>query len=476
MRGLLMLVVLVVVGCGSQSERATAAEVAVQPASGAQPNVLVLYIDDMAWADLGCYGNTWHETPAIDALAASGMRFTDAYAASAVCSPSRSAFQCGQYPARTHNTDWFGSKRRGPGGREPAPYEDRLPLETVTVAEAFTAAGYHTAYVGKWHLGPSIEFWPLAHGYELSCAANNWGMPATYFWPYRKGRSGRVLPDLDQGVAGEYLTDRLTDETIRYLHARADDGQPFLCMLAHYAVHTPIEAPAPLVEHYAAKSPPSTEAPWKNGWDPTYAAMVETVDQSVARIMAALDELGLREQTIVLLTSDNGGLARVTSNLPLRGGKGTYYEGGIRVPLMVSWPGRIAAGATSTLPTTGTDVMPTLLDLAGLPLQPQAHVDGETIASILTGGQQPELGQRSLFWHYPHFHGARGARPASVVRCGSYKLIEFLDDGSRELYDLASDRSETQDLASAQPERVAALQAQLDHWRSACGALPLPPQ
>jgi arylsulfatase A-like enzyme len=375
-------------------------------------------------------------------------------------------------------TDWFSGTREG--RFRPAPLNDRMPLEEVTLAEALKAGGYRTAFVGKWHLGPDEAFWPEAQGFDVNIAGHHAGSPpGGYFGPFKN-------PRLDAGSPGEYLTTRLADEAARVIdRVRA---QPFLLFVAHYAVHTPLQAPRDLVQKYEAKAaslPVQPEfAPEEQVWPvnaarqvrivqrhPTYAAMVETMDTAVGRVLGAVREAGLENDTIVVFMSDNGGLSTSegspTSNLPLRAGKGWLYEGGIREPLIVKWPGVTRPGTTSDVPVISTDFYPTVLEMAGLPARPAQHRDGVSLVSLLRQSAAPA--RDALFWHYPHYSN-QGGFPGGAIRVGREKLIERFEDGRVHVYDLATDPGERDDLATRQPERVAALRDRLHAWYRDVGA------
>ena len=441
-----------------------------QTASAQRQNVVFLLVDDLGWADLGCYGSTFHETPHIDAFAASGMRFTDAYAAAPVCSPTRAAIMAGKYPARMNTTEWFGGRRAGK--LLPATYVDRLPLEEVTMAEAFRDAGYRTGFVGKWHLGPR-GFFPEDQGFDVNIAGHARGHPASYFFPYRNRRYG--VPGLHGGKPGEYLTDRLTDAAIRFV----DDhrARPFLLFLSYYTVHTPLQGRPDLVRHFRAKrarrsSPRRRFVPEGKRRDrivqdhAVYAAMVASLDARVGRLLRRLSDLGLDENTIVVLTSDNGGLStsegRPTSNRPLRAGKGWLYEGGIREPLIVRMPGVTRPGSTCSVPVTSPDFYPTLLEATELPLRPKQHVDGTSLMASLRGAESLE--REAVYWHYPHYSN-QGGFPGSAIRAGNLKLIENLEDKTVALYDLAKDVGERNDLSSTRRSDVRRLRTRLASWR-----------
>ncbi|MEC8337106.1 MAG: sulfatase [Planctomycetota bacterium] len=436
------------------------------------PNFVVVLVDDLGWKDLGCYGASYYETPHIDQLAADGVRFTEAYAAAAVCSPTRAALLTGRYPARIGITDWM---RMAPEGtrtdrRDPPTdaYENvgeglltprnpyRMELEEQTIAELLTESGYITGQVGKWHLGAE-PWYPDKQGFAFHRGGSDLGQPPNYFFPFSPKSSHR-LSGFESGPSGQYLTDREAEEATAFI--RRNHAKPFFLFLSHYAVHTPIQAKKDLKAHFDKK-------PRSDQKNPAYAAMIASVDQSVGRVLAELDAQGLRENTLVILTSDNGGLASVTNNAPLRGGKGNPYEGGIRVPLIARWPGMIPAGSTSNVPVSSIDIFPTMLDAASLPIPEEPPIDGESLLGVMEG--RDELTREGLFWHFPHFRG-RDATPYSMVRQGDYKLIRFYDDGHLELYDLAHDPSEQQNLATREPERAKQLDVLLSKWLLGVGA------
>jgi len=449
----------------------------------ARPNVVVVLVDDLGWADTSPYGSTFHETPAIDRLARDGVRFTTFYAAGSVCSPTRASLWTGKYPARLGITDWIGGNDTGLV--QPPPNREQLPLEEVTISEAFRDAGYATGFVGKWHLGTGA-FMPGAQGFGWTRAVNDAGQPSQYFFPYHEPKPQPTdVPDLDEGHEGDYLTDKVTDEALRFIDRHQAD--PFFLVLAHYAVHTPLQATEDLKAKYDRKAASlftGSESPRRaesgaftklRQDHPTYAAMIESTDTSVGRIRDRLDALQIADRTIVVFVSDNGGLSTIasaranmpTSNEPLRAGKGWLYEGGIRVPFIVAWPGRIAGGRTDATPGISTDLYPTLLDLAGIAPLPRQHVDGVSLAPLVRGTGAAT--RDALYWHFPHYHGS-GSRPSSAIRAGNWKLIEWLETGTIELYDLAADPSELHDLAAADPRRGASLRARLGTWRQAVGA------
>ena len=452
-----------------------------------QPNIILLLMDDLGWRDLTCYGSTFYETPHLDRLAARGMRFTDAYAACPVCSPTRASLLTGKYPATVGVTDWidwFGGMHPLRGKLVDVPYLKQLPLSECCLARALREGGYQTWHVGKWHLG-GPETYPERHGFEVNIGGCEWGSPwHGYFSPWK-------IPTLPDGPPDEYLTDRITDEAIRLVRTR--DARPFFLNLWHYAVHIPIQAPSALVEKYTAKAHAlglDTQQVIEEGEffptedkkhrrvqrrliqsDPVYAAMIENLDSNIGRLLAAVEETGATEQTMVIFTSDNGGTATAegspTSNRPLNEGKGWMYEGGTREPLLVAWPGVVAPGSVCTAPVTSPDFYPTLLEVAGLPARPAQHVDGISFLPALRGAASFDRGP--LFWHYPHY-GNQGGTPGSSIRQGDYKLIEFFEDGRLALYNLRDDIGETHNLAAAQPDITRELHAKLVAWRASVEA------
>ena len=435
-------------------------------------NVVLFLIDDLGWKDLGCYGSNFYHTPNIDKLASQGVRFTDAYAACAVCSPTRAAILTGKYPARIMLTEWLPSGRWNPRAKlRSGRFLRSLPLEEKTLAETLRENGYRTCIVGKWHLGGEPFNTARHHGFDDAIAANDHGNPGSYFHPY-KGRwsipttklkaTWQVLPG---GKNGEYLTDRLTDEAVTFV--RENQRRPFLLYFSHYAVHTPLQAKKAMVEKY--KSVPKE----KRQGNPVYAAMVESVDQSVGRVMEELKALKLDEDTLVIFTSDNGGFAGATNHAPLRGNKGSYYEGGIRVPLIMRWPGVAQSGKVNNTPVISMDLYPTCLTAAGLPMHPAQHRDGIDLTPILKG--EDHWDRKALHWHYPHYNSHPSAVPSSVLRKGDWKLIEAFDPKSIELYNLKTDLGEIKNLADVEQEKLAELQKELNDWRESVGAEKMEP-
>ena len=436
-------------------------------------NVVLFFIDDLGWKDLACQGSEYYRTPNIDRLAAGGMRFTDAYAACAVCSPTRASVLTGKYPARLMLTQWLPAGRWSATGNKmrEGRFLRALPLEEFTLAEALREAGYRTWHVGKWHLGGPPFSLPAQHGFDVNVAGSEHGAPGSYFYPYKgkwtvpTTRTPVVKQTLPDGKSGEYLTDRLTDEAIALI--RKNRERPFFLYFPHYAVHTPLQAKKEAIARY------ETVAKGKRQGKPAYAAMVESVDESVGRVMETLDELGLTERTLVIFTSDNGGFAGATSNAPLRANKGSHYEGGIRIPLIFKGPGVKGKGVLSRVPAITNDLYPTILEMLGLPLRPHQHVDGVSLAPLLKGAESIE--RDALFWHYPHYNKHPQSAPVSIVRSGSWKLIEFLESGRLELYDLSRDPGEKNDLAKKDTKRAGELNRSLQAWKVRVGADPMLP-
>ncbi len=449
---------------------------AQRPAPG-RPNILFILADDLGQRDLGSYGSTFYETPHLDRLAREGVRFTSAYAAAPVCSPTRASLLTGRWPQRTGITDYLGAADRPDLWKRntrslPASFGDRLALRETTIAEALKGAGYATFFAGKWHLGPEGA-WPEDQGFDLNLGGTNLGGPyggKQYFSPYGNPR----LPD---GPDGEHLPDRLASETVRFIDANRE--RPFFAFLSFYSVHTPLMARPDLQRKYEEKRQRlGIEATWgrEHARDvrlvqdhAVYAGMVDAMDQAVGKVLDRLDALGLRENTLVIFTSDNGGLSTSegwpTSNMPLRAGKGWMYEGGLRVPLLVRWPTVARAGHRVDSPVTSPDFFPTLLDAAATRGR-RVDVDGVSFLPVLRGEAPAE---RAVFWHYPHY-GNQGGAPASAIRRGDWKLIEWLEDGSIELFDVARDIGETRDLSREHPTRARALHGELKAWRTRLGA------
>jgi len=444
-----------------------------------KPNILFILVDDLGYHDLSCMGSNFYETPHVDRIAREGMIFTNGYANCQVCSPSRASIMSGKFPARHGITDWIGA-RTGEEWRKagrfnkllPPGYVNHLPHEYTTLPEALKEAGYKTFFAGKWHLGGEGT-WPKDHGFDINKGGWETGWPrGGFFAPW-------VNPNLESGPDGESLTMRLAKETINFIKEHKDTT--FFAFLSFYAVHSPIETTQEKWARYRqkAKEMGIAETGFKMGKflpvrqvqdNPIYAGLVETMDDAVGLVLNALDEMGLAENTIVIFTSDNGGVAAgdafATSNLPLRAGKGYQFEGGIRVPYFIKVPWLDIAGKTSEVPVTGTEFYPTLLELAGAELKPEEHKDGVSLVPLLTGGT---IEERQLIWHYPHY-GNQGGEPSSIIRLGDWKLIHYYEDGREELYNLKTDLEETTNLALRNPELKNHLSEQLFSFLNEAGA------
>ncbi len=444
-------------------------------ADDSRSNIVMILVDDLGWADIGCYGADLHETPHIDRLAEQGTRFTDAYAAAAICSPTRASILSGKYPARLDFTIWHEWAKSPPAAtREliPAVSVDHLGLEEFTLAEALKAVGYTTLHVGKWHLGDAA-YSPEAHGFDVNIGGTHWGAPTTFHWPYNglfgtEQEEWRYVPDLPFGEEGEYLTDRLTDEALRLIE-QTQDG-PFYLNLWFHTVHTPIEAKPDDIAQYEGKLQRDF-----HHQNPTYAAMVHSLDENVGRVVDKLDELDLSENTIIVFTSDNGGTIRkyagqqVTSNHPLRSGKGSLYEGGIRVPWIVDWPGVTQAGTVCDEMVCSMDLYPTLLSMAGTEgdVGHNRTVDGIDLTGLLRDPTS-SLERKTLYFHYPHYYST--TTPVSAIRDGDWKLLEYFEDGHTELYNLAEDLGEEHDLTKSMPDQAQSLHQMLVDWRESVHA------
>ncbi len=453
-------------------------------------NFIFIVADDLGYMDVGFNNpDTFYETPNLDSLAASGMVFTDFYAASPVCSPTRGSILTGKYPARTNTTNFSSGQRNGKFGA--AAFENQIAPEEVTLAEALKENGYRTFFAGKWHLGGAGAS-PTDNGFDINRGGGENGFPRSYFSPFKN------IENLPAGPEGEYLTTRLAEEASDFLTEAARGTDPFLLYLSFYSVHVPLQAPKELIEKYEKKAEklgladesgnfdagrerqvwPGTQEPRAvriRQNEPVYAAMVESLDSAVGRVLQQLDALNLRDKTAVIFTSDNGGLSTAegspTSNLPLRGGKGWIYEGGIREPLAIRWPGVTAAGTRCTVPAISTDFYPTMLEMAGLPAKPDQTLDGKSFVSLLRN-PFAKFDRGPIFFHYPHYSN-QGGFPASAVRRGEYKLIQDLEDGAYELYNLESDKSEHNNLEQLESGIVEELSELLKDWRKEVAAKPL---
>lgn len=447
-----------------------------------KPNIIFILIDDMGWKDISCMGSEFYETPNIDRIASEGMLFTDAYASCPVCSPTRASVMSGKYPARVGVTQYIGGQDQGYLAR--VPYTDHLPLEEKTIATALKEGGYTTWHVGKWHLGTE-EFWPEHQGFDVNIGGCHLGHPRSgYFSPWK-------IDNLAEGKDGDYLTDRLGDEAVQLIEN--NDGTPFFMNMCFYSVHTPIQAKAEKIAKYEVKAKAMGLDKLKTfeegdffpcdhmqdqhiirrllQSDATYAAMIESLDENVGKILDSLDKKGIAENTLIVFTSDNGGLATAggspTCNAPLAEGKGWMYEGGTREPLLIRWPGKIKAESKCEIPVTTPDFYPTFLEAAGLPLKPEQHVDGESIMPLLK--DEDKLDREAIYWHYPHYAN-QGGTPGCSMRMGDYKLIRFFEDNRHELYNLCEDISEENDLSKQMPELLAQMKQMLNNWTIEVGA------
>ena len=491
-----------------------------------RPNIVFFLVDDLGWRDLGCYGSPLYETPNIDRFAEQSVRFTQAYAACHVCSPTRASIMTGKYPARLHLTDWLPGRKDYPFQRlKNAEIHQHLPLEEVTLAETLQEYGYRTAHIGKWHLGED-PYGPLQQGFDIQIPRWNKGWPNTgYHAPFH-------LDGLDD-KQGEYLTDRLTDKAEEFIEANVD--QPFFLYMSHFAVHDPIQGREDLVAKYQRKLEETLFAPglafilegnpdeenplsqeelgallMRPAWsgykilpdhtvkikqhqdNAQFGAMVESVDESLGRVLAKLEALNLDSNTVVILFSDNGGMSAAnfgnpdrrvardqldkafsTSNLPLRGAKGWLYEGGIRVPLIIHWPHKGRRGTVCDAPVISTDFYPTILEMVGLPLRTTQHADGVSIAPLLQGAEMLE--REAIYWHFPHYSNHGMQSPGAAVRSGDYKLIEYFENGSVQLFNLKEDVGEQNDLSRIEPDNVARLRAMLRVWREDVSARMMEP-
>jgi arylsulfatase A-like enzyme len=431
---------------------------------------VLIVVDDLGYMDIGAYNpGTFYETPNVDRLAKSGLKFTDGYAANPVCSPTRFGIQTGRYPTRKSATNFFGGNRSGKFA--PASMVHRMDLDEVTIAEALKEQGYATFYAGKWHLGPTEEFWPKKQGYDVNAGGFKAGGPyggKKYFSPYGN-------PRLSDGPDGEHLPDRLATDTCKFMEA--NKGQPFFAMLSFYSVHTPLIGRPDLVAKYKKKAAKINGQEFGDeeqvlGKKPrkvrilqkhaVYAAMVEAMDQAVGKVMKKIADLGLEDEVVICFTSDNGGLSTSegspTSNLPLRGGKGWIYEGGIREPFIVKWPGVTKPETTSAVPVMSTDFFPTFVKAAGGEIK--GSVDGVDLLPFLKGG---ELERDALYWHYPHYSN-QGGFPSGAIRMGDWKLVERYEDGRVHLYNLKDDIGELNDVQKGHEERVKAMRSKLHAW------------
>jgi arylsulfatase A-like enzyme len=431
-----------------------------------RPNIVFILADDLGWSDLACYGNDYNQTPNLDRLAREGIRFTQAYAAGPLCSPTRASILTGKYPARVGITDWIPGDYRPFMPLECPPTKQYLELSEVTLAEALKEGGYATAYIGKWHLGEEPQYSPLKQGFDAAVGVGH--RPEAYFSPYK-------LDNLEDGPVGEYLTDRLGREAANLIARLAADEAPYFLFLAHYAVHAPIVAKPDKIAAYRAKG--------RDQRSMEYAAMLESLDDSVGVVLREIENSGEAGNTIVIFTSDNGGYYQATENWPLRGYKSQLYEGGLRVPLIVRWPtvGAAPRGRPSTRSSKddagtvrdtlilSTDYYPTLLECAGFPLKPEQHVDAVSFHDALLGIATPP--RAPMVWHFPHYQTPARGEPGSALRDANYKLLHFYDGDRSELYDLAADPGEQHNLARTMPEKTSELRKLLDEKLTEMGAV-----
>ncbi len=440
-----------------------------------RPNVVLITVDDLGWTGLSCYGSDLHETPNIDRFARQAVRFTNAYAAASVCTPTRASIMTGKSPARLHITVWHEASGEPPQWMRrkliPPVTEGNLRLAETTLAEVLHDEGYLTAHVGKWHLGDAAHY-PENQGFDVNIGGSFWGCPPTFFYPYRGLFGGepelRYVPGMSFGTKGEYLTDRLTNEAMRIIDRAVD--KPFFLNLCYYTVHTPIEGKPKLVDYYQKKI--------KEGMDHAnahYAAMHHSLDENVGRVLSKLDQCGIADNTVVIFTSDNGGFVnnykgkRVTGNKPLRSGKGSLYEGGIRVPLIIHWPGVTQPGRVCKQQVITTDFYPTIRDIVGATgnQQHNRELEGLSVVPLLKDANAT-LDRDALCFHYPHYY--QTTSPVSAIRAGDWKLLQYYEDGHVELYNLADDLGEETDLAKERPEQATQLLRQLSEWRDSVGA------
>ncbi|MCF7707549.1 MAG: sulfatase [Verrucomicrobia bacterium] len=429
-----------------------------EPPDKKPPNVVFILVDDLGWKDVGFMGSTYYETPNIDKLAGEGMVFTDAYSNAPNCAPTRACLLSGQYTPR-HGIYTVGTSKRGKSVyRRIIPVENTTVLDPriPTIADDLKQAGYTSASIGKWHLGADPESGPISQGFDENVGGDKSGHPRNYFSPYHN-------TNLEDGPKGEYLTDRLTDEAVEFIQANREN--PFFLYLSHYAVHTPLQAKDSLIKKYRDKNPDGGQN------NPIYAAMIESMDSGVGRILEKLGQLGLEENTVVIFFSDNGGHGGVTDMSPLRGSKGMLYEGGIRVPMIVKWPGVVEPGSSCDVPVISLDFYPTLLEISGAKVPPGHVIDGESIVKLLNGGDKLE--RNAIFWHFPAYlesytseQGVWRTTPTGAVRVGDYKLLEYFDNGKIELYNLEEDIGEQNDISSKMPSKTKELMKILKQWRN----------
>jgi arylsulfatase A-like enzyme len=452
-----------------------------------KPNIIFILLDDFGYADCGCYGSRFYETPNIDRLAAQGIRFTNAYAACPVSSPTRASIMTGKYPATTGITDWIPGRQATNSGSPSdkliaLPFRLQLDQEEITIAEVLKKNGYNTMISGKWHLGADPKYWPENQGFDINKGGYAAGQPNKgkksngYFSPYGN-------PRLEDGPEGEYLTDRQTDEAIKFIEDHG--GEPFFVYLSYYAVHNPMQGKEYLIEKFRQKADSmgltsekafTRDKDWiRNSMsdnfkeriiqsNPVYAAMIYSVDENIGRLLSKLEDLGIDNNTVIFFTSDNGGLSTSegspTCNSPLRAGKGWLYEGGIRVPLIIRYPGKGIGGSLRNTPVSSVDYFPTIAEMTGCDITPK-NIDGVSIFPLLN---KDKMKDRPLFWHYPHYSN-QGVEPGSAIRIGKYKLIDNFQRDRQELYDLDKDISEVNDISTSNPSKARELYKILNKWR-----------
>ncbi|WP_172594411.1 sulfatase [Mariniphaga sediminis] len=425
-----------------------------------KPNILFILIDDLGWQDLQCYGSKFYETPNIDKLRSEGMMFTNAYSACAVCSPTRASILTGKNPAHLQFTGHITAigRHRYPEHGRIIPPDDKMyvDLNEIMIPEALKSLGYKSISIGKWHVGKEEKYFPTLQGFDINIAGYEHGSPPTYWGPYKNPNSdwNPKIKNMMEGEPGEYLTDRLTDEAIHFI--KNNKERPFFIYLSHYAVHTPLEAPDSLVRKYEKKLKKN-----KSQKSAVYAAMIENMDTNIGRLLFELQKMNLSDNTIIIFYSDNGGEQRATSNKPLREGKGFLYEGGIRVPLIIKWPGKVGANTTCDVPVISDDIYPTIMEIIGKGVKPAKDIDGLSLIPVLRHSKT--LKREQLCWYYPHY-SPQAKMPGYAIRKGDFKLIEHYDPEKIELFNIKYDINESQNLADSHPEKVNELKRAFDSW------------
>ena len=469
--GLIMLVFTMLTSCKTDSEKSTTQ-------NDKKPNIIIITADDLGWADIAGYGADLHETPNLDRLETQSLKFTNAYAAAPVCTPTRASLMTGKYPARLHMTIWceWAINPQFDQRLLPPDAVGNLPYKEITLAEILKEAGYFTAHIGKWHLGDAANY-PQLHGFDINIGGSHWGCPPTFFYPYRGNiyNSERYVPGLETDPEGnyftsregEYLTDRLTDEALKILEDTG--GLPFFLNLSYYSVHTPIEGKPETVDHFLAKIKPNM-----HHQNADYAAMVNSLDENIGRIINKIDELGIAENTILIFISDNGGFIGkwnnqvVTNNTPLRSGKGALYEGGVKIPMLIRYPGITTPGSVCEESVSTIDILPTIQQILDINRHdPNIKPDGISIFSLMKNPDK-QLNREYLFWHYPHYYNTTS--PVSSARQGDWKLLEYFEDMHVELNNLKDDPSEMNDLSEAMPDKAQEILNALHDWRQEVNA------